>query len=202
MNESQRFQSACEDLATNARFVVVSADWLVREAVARLLGAVFAPAIVDTVASMPVRGSGAPTIAGMIAIRPASDGISHTLLLAAPDVGATSAPATDGSPVLSGWRDEPGTIVAAVADLLRADRGMAVHHGNSRRTLTRRQLEVVSLIARGKPNAEIASTLGMSENTVRIHVSAILKTLGLANRTQAALWAMNNLSIGGHNSHT
>ena len=62
------------------------------------------------------------------------------------------------------------------------------------RLLTRRQLEVVRLIAQGKPNAEIATTLGMSENTVRIHVSAILKTLGLANRTQAALWATQNLA--------
>jgi DNA-binding NarL/FixJ family response regulator len=53
--------------------------------------------------------------------------------------------------------------------------------------LTPRQEDVLVGIARGLPNKEIASELGMSPATVRIHVTAILKTLGVENRTQAAI---------------
>jgi DNA-binding NarL/FixJ family response regulator len=57
------------------------------------------------------------------------------------------------------------------------------------RKLTRRQRDVLKLIGEGHTNKEIAVALGMSENTVRVHVSAILKSLELTNRTQAALLA-------------
>lgn len=60
------------------------------------------------------------------------------------------------------------------------------------RSLTSRQVEVLRLIGNGKPNAAIATALGMSENTVRIHVSAVLRALGLNNRTEAALWWREN----------
>lgn len=64
----------------------------------------------------------------------------------------------------------------------------AVPVGRSLRLLTRRQREVAELVGKSMPNAAISAHLGLSENTVRIHVSAILKTLGLANRTALALW--------------
>lgn len=53
--------------------------------------------------------------------------------------------------------------------------------------LTPRQEEVLRLLARGLANKEIASELGMSPSTVRVHVTAVLKALGVENRTQAAL---------------
>ncbi len=56
-------------------------------------------------------------------------------------------------------------------------------------TLTSRQKEVFDLLAQGRSNRQIASSLGVSEHTVRVHMSAILKTLGLKNRTQAAILA-------------
>ena len=56
-------------------------------------------------------------------------------------------------------------------------------------TLTPREEEVLSLIARGYSNREIANSLVVSERTARTHVSNILGKLGLASRTQAALWA-------------
>jgi DNA-binding CsgD family transcriptional regulator len=55
--------------------------------------------------------------------------------------------------------------------------------------LTKRQQEVFLLLGKGKTNSEIAQTLFRSPNTIKLHVSAILKTLDVENRTQAALLA-------------
>jgi DNA-binding NarL/FixJ family response regulator len=57
-------------------------------------------------------------------------------------------------------------------------------------TLTEREREVLALVARGKSNLEIADALVISERTARTHVSNVLGKLGLASRTQAALWAI------------
>jgi DNA-binding NarL/FixJ family response regulator len=55
--------------------------------------------------------------------------------------------------------------------------------------LTLRQIEVLSRVCQGKANKQIAIELGLSEKTVKAHVTAIFKVLGVANRTQAALAA-------------
>jgi NarL family two-component system response regulator LiaR len=56
--------------------------------------------------------------------------------------------------------------------------------------LTDREAEVLGLVAHGLTNQEIANRLFVSERTVRTHVSNILSKLHLANRTQAALYAL------------
>jgi DNA-binding NarL/FixJ family response regulator len=56
--------------------------------------------------------------------------------------------------------------------------------------LTSRELDVLRLVAAGKPNKQIATELGISERTARTHVSSILSKLRLSSRTQAALWAV------------
>jgi two-component system, NarL family, response regulator LiaR len=56
--------------------------------------------------------------------------------------------------------------------------------------LTEREVEVLQLIAQGLSNQEIADTLVVGERTVSTHVSNILDKLHLANRTQAALYAL------------
>ncbi len=56
--------------------------------------------------------------------------------------------------------------------------------------LTRRELETIRLIARGLSNQEIADKLFVNERTVAKYVSSILDKLQLANRTQAALYAL------------
>jgi DNA-binding NarL/FixJ family response regulator len=55
--------------------------------------------------------------------------------------------------------------------------------------LTRREYEVLSLIAEGKNNKEIADTLFISEKTVKNHVSNIFKKIDVNDRTQAAIYA-------------
>ncbi|MCW2527190.1 MAG: putative two-component system response regulator [Pseudonocardiales bacterium] len=61
--------------------------------------------------------------------------------------------------------------------------------------LTPREREVLSLIADGCSNRQIATALVVSERTARTHVSAILSKLGLVSRTQAALWAVRRAEV-------
>ena len=58
--------------------------------------------------------------------------------------------------------------------------------------LTERELDVLRLIAKGINNSEIATQLHLSEGTVRNHVSAILEKLGVSDRTQAAVIAIQH----------
>jgi DNA-binding CsgD family transcriptional regulator len=54
-----------------------------------------------------------------------------------------------------------------------------------REPLTRREIEVLDLLAEGLPNKAIAARLGISDQTVKFHVSSICGKLGAANRTDA-----------------
>ena len=58
--------------------------------------------------------------------------------------------------------------------------------------LTEREIEVLRLVARGLSNADIADQLFLSDGTVRNHVSAILAKLGVSDRTQAAVIAIQH----------
>lgn len=58
--------------------------------------------------------------------------------------------------------------------------------------LTERELEVLSFVAKGRTNAEIAEELVLSEKTVRNHVSVILSKLGVTNRIEAATYAVRH----------
>jgi DNA-binding NarL/FixJ family response regulator len=58
--------------------------------------------------------------------------------------------------------------------------------------LTNRENDVLKEIAKGKSNKEIAASLYITEKTVKTHVSNILSKLSLADRTQAALYAVKN----------
>ncbi len=53
--------------------------------------------------------------------------------------------------------------------------------------LTERKIEILALVARGKSNREIAAHLGLTPGTVKIHITAIFKALGVTSRTQALL---------------
>lgn len=72
----------------------------------------------------------------------------------------------------------------------------------TREPLTGREMAVLELVAQGLPNTEIAGRLTLSEWTVRTHISNILSKLHLANRTQAALYALREglTSTNGENN--
>ena len=56
--------------------------------------------------------------------------------------------------------------------------------------LSKREEEVLQLVAKGASNREIASTLFISENTVKTHLRNIMNKLGVTNRSQAAVYAV------------
>jgi NarL family two-component system response regulator LiaR len=62
--------------------------------------------------------------------------------------------------------------------------------------LTPREREVLVLIGRGFANKRIADELGIAEKTVKVHVSHVLAKLGVADRTQAALFAVREGLVG------
>ena len=76
-----------------------------------------------------------------------------------------------------------------------------VHHGETlsgpgrgsmpqlRSVLTERQMNVLALLSEGKPNKLISRNLGISEGTVKIHLAAIFRALGVRNRTEAVIAA-------------
>ncbi|CCZ22924.1 two component transcriptional regulator LuxR family [Acetobacter sp. CAG:977] len=63
--------------------------------------------------------------------------------------------------------------------------------GEVKSLLTPRQLDVLRLMGQGKPNKIIARELDLSEGTVKLHVTAILKALNVINRTGAVISARN-----------
>ncbi len=61
------------------------------------------------------------------------------------------------------------------------------------RNLSPREAEVLALVATGLANKQIARRLGISERTVKAHLTAVFQQLGVTDRTQAALWAKEHL---------
>ena len=55
--------------------------------------------------------------------------------------------------------------------------------------LTAREQEVLDLLAKGLANKQIARRLGIAEKTVKAHLTSVFQRIGVADRTQAALWA-------------
>lgn len=58
--------------------------------------------------------------------------------------------------------------------------------------LSPREREVLALVAEGLPNKTVARRLGISEKTVKTHLTSVFTTLGVTDRTSAALWAQRN----------
>ena len=114
-------------------------------------------------------------------------------ILAAVDAGAIGYLLKDAEPeeLLSGIRaaarGESPLAPKAARQLIASRRQPA-----PKEQLTEREHEILALIAQGQPNKVIARRLDIAEKTVKNHVSRIFQTLGVTDRTQAALWAQRN----------
>lgn len=60
-------------------------------------------------------------------------------------------------------------------------------------SLTDRERQVLDLVRQGLANKQVARKLGISERTVKAHLTSVFSTLGVSDRTQAALWASEHL---------
>lgn len=78
------------------------------------------------------------------------------------------------------------------AELVREFNNAKLHKNNAENELTRREYEVLSLIADGMNNKDIADKLFISEKTVKNHVSSIFKKINVNDRTKAAIYAYKN----------
>jgi NarL family two-component system response regulator LiaR len=86
------------------------------------------------------------------------------------------------------------TVAARLLRTLAAPRAPAAGDGGE---LTRREREVLELISGGRSNKRIALELGIAEKTVKTHVGHVLAKLGVSDRTQAALLAVQQGLVGG-----
>lgn len=77
----------------------------------------------------------------------------------------------------------------------------AQHDESLLSSLSPREVEVLKLVSLGKSNGEVAQALGIAQNTVRNHVSRLLSKLGLASRSQLAIYSMNNGIITSQDVH-
>jgi DNA-binding NarL/FixJ family response regulator len=91
--------------------------------------------------------------------------------------------------VLSGGVYLPAEVLRHSPAPVLVSRSAAAAAGTGYRDLglTERQAQVLALVVQGKPNKIICRELNLAEGTVKIHVTAILKALGVTNRTQAVI---------------
>jgi DNA-binding NarL/FixJ family response regulator len=94
---------------------------------------------------------------------------------------------------------EPSELLAGIRSAARGEAPLAPRAARELLTarseerppaeLSPREIDVLRLVARGLPNKRIAHDLGISEKTVKAHLTSIFQAIGVTDRTQAALWA-------------
>jgi two-component system, NarL family, nitrate/nitrite response regulator NarL len=89
--------------------------------------------------------------------------------------------------VMLGEKVFPTNLAAMLLDLTSAPTPL-----NSIRGLSSREREILQLLVTGASNKLIAIRLGIAEATVKVHLKTLLRKIDVNNRTQAAIWAMNN----------
>jgi two-component system, NarL family, nitrate/nitrite response regulator NarL len=121
-------------------------------------------------------------------------------------LGETILPAALLSWVLGrvGDDDEDDEHVAAVGEIRKAAEECLAAENHDTPRFSDRERGILNCLIAGEPNKVIARKIEISEATVKVHVKAILRKIRVQNRTQAAIWAMNNgLSVAaiGNGSH-
>ena len=115
----------------------------------------------------------------------------------------------------AGYLLKEGNSEMLVEAIFAANRGEVRFHPDAQKRLTRevrtpemresltpRETDTLRLVAKGYANKEIAEQLGVSEMTIKTHVSSILSKLNLSSRTQAALFALKEGLVGLDNLDT
>lgn len=87
--------------------------------------------------------------------------------------------------VLEGGTYLPPSVLQASGSAIVQDRRCT----GTAKTLTNRQNQVLNLVAQGLSNKQIAYEMGVSEATVKLHINALLRSVGATNRTQAVIMA-------------
>ena len=104
---------------------------------------------------------------------------------------------------------EPGEVLDAIRAAARGDAPLAPRAAREllaarserhRADLSRREREVLVLVAEGLPNKLIARRLEISEKTVKAHLTNVFQRIGVSDRTQAALWAQRHGLAGDQDS--
>ena len=114
-------------------------------------------------------------------------------ILGALDAGAVGYLLKDAEPeeihraIRAAMRGEAPLAPKAAAALLAARSAASPSHD-----LTEREREVLRLVTTGLANKQIARSLGISEKTVKGHLTHVFQAIGVTDRTQAALWAERN----------
>lgn len=96
--------------------------------------------------------------------------------------------------VLSGGRYVPPELLNATPGVALSDAPLSAPKSPAELGLTERQLDVLALMAQGKSNKQICRDLGLAEATVKIHVTAVLRTLKVTSRAQAIV-TVNRLGL-------
>jgi len=115
-------------------------------------------------------------------------------VLAALDAGACGYILKDAEPaevvkaVFAAWRGEAPLASRAARVLL----GARIRPRSDEK-LTPREEEVLSLVGEGLANKQIARRLGISEKTVKAHLTNVFQSIGVESRTEAALWAQQRI---------
>ena len=83
-------------------------------------------------------------------------------------------------------------LVRAVTEAFRAqlEETGATDSAGVRARLTRRELEILRLVAEGRPNREVAKILWVTDQTIKFHLANTYKKLGVRNRIEASHWAI------------
>ena len=100
-------------------------------------------------------------------------------------------------------RAQPADLVYAIHQVLEPDVYPVSPFGSAKgeatdvdkKGLTPREREILTLIAEGKSNAEVARALAISETTVKGHLWRLYRKIGVSNRTAAARWIVGDASF-------
>ncbi|MCW2925553.1 MAG: liaR 5 [Thermoleophilia bacterium] len=210
--------ASAERATTDVRVVVVDDHAVVRAGIRRLLTATDGIVVVgdaaDGHAACALVRELQPDVALMDLSMPIMDGVEATRTITAETPGTAVLVLTsfaDHDDVLraldagaSGYilKDcDPATLVGAVRSAAagnapldaRAARALLQdRRAPSRPVLSTREREVLEAVGRGLPNKLVARELGISEKTVKAHLTRVFQAIGVTDRTQAALWLQRN----------